>query len=135
MHYHFTSLESMREAVARGDFIEHAEVKKGQGLLVARTTAVQCCCKILAANAPLLSLHFVSLLHSHDVRIIILIKGAEGAATQRTWFTLYDSEGCLSLKAEKMHQDSEEHKLNCDAGFSTPYYKLRRVAVGSAQRA
>lgn len=26
MHYHFTSLESMRDAVARGDFIEHAEV-------------------------------------------------------------------------------------------------------------
>ncbi|CAM9563166.1 unnamed protein product [Pylaiella littoralis] len=26
VHYHFTSLESMREAVARGDFIEHAEV-------------------------------------------------------------------------------------------------------------
>eukprot|EP00752_Nemacystus_decipiens_P012433 g11015.t1 len=26
VHYHFSSLESMREAVARGDFIEHAEV-------------------------------------------------------------------------------------------------------------
>lgn len=26
MDYHFTSLASMREAVARGDFIEHAEV-------------------------------------------------------------------------------------------------------------
>lgn len=27
VHYHFTSLESMREGITRGDFIEHAEVK------------------------------------------------------------------------------------------------------------
>lgn len=27
VHYHFTSLESMRAAVAKGDFIEHAEVR------------------------------------------------------------------------------------------------------------
>lgn len=28
VHYHFTSLESMREAIDRGEFIEHAEVEK-----------------------------------------------------------------------------------------------------------
>lgn len=27
VHYHFTSLESMREAIDRGEFVEHAEVE------------------------------------------------------------------------------------------------------------
>lgn len=29
MHYHFTTADAMREAIARGEFIEHAEVRKG----------------------------------------------------------------------------------------------------------
>lgn len=29
MHYHFTTVDAMREAIARGEFIEHAEVQTG----------------------------------------------------------------------------------------------------------